>query len=78
MPIPGASAWRRRCLATPLYRHRMWAASRNQLLNGANGHIFDANAIPYGAFFTPDPKTGALNNHISPYTGTGCNPLTEQ
>ncbi|MGA2653974.1 MAG: carboxypeptidase regulatory-like domain-containing protein [Terracidiphilus sp.] len=46
--------------------------SHNQLENGANGHIFDANAIPYGAFFTPDPKTGALNNISPPYTCTGC------
>jgi hypothetical protein len=36
--------------------------SRNQLLNGANGHIQDANPIAYGAFFNVDPKTGVLEN----------------
>jgi len=48
------------------------SASRNQLENGANGHINDANPIAYGAFFTPDPKTGTYNN-TSPITGTGAN-----
>ena len=63
MRIPGASAWRRHCLPIPLPKFRMWAApSRNQLENGANGHINDANPIPYGSFFTPDPITGALGN----------------
>ncbi len=38
------------------------SASRNQLLNGANGHIEDANPVPYGSFFTPDPMTGAYWN----------------
>ncbi|HUX44711.1 MAG TPA: carboxypeptidase regulatory-like domain-containing protein [Terracidiphilus sp.] len=36
--------------------------SRNQLLNGANGHIQDANPIGYGVFFLPDPKTGNYEN----------------
>jgi hypothetical protein len=36
--------------------------SRNQLENGANGHIDDANPIAYGSFFTPDPKTGLYEN----------------
>jgi hypothetical protein len=36
--------------------------SRNQLLNGANGHINDANPIPLGSFFKPDPITGILGN----------------
>lgn len=44
--------------------------SRNQLLNGANGHIEDVNPIAYGAFFTPDPVTGKYEN-ISPTSGTG-------
>jgi len=48
--------------------------SRNQFINGNNGHISDANAVPYGAYFLPDPKTGTLQNP-SPITGTG---LTEQ
>jgi hypothetical protein len=48
------------------------SGSHNQMLNGGNGHIEDANAIAYGAFFTPDPKTGALNN-ISPACPTGNN-----
>jgi hypothetical protein len=38
------------------------SASRNQLENGANGHIYDANAVVQGAFFTPDLKTGLLTN----------------
>jgi hypothetical protein len=44
--------------------------SRNQLENGANGHIQDANPIPYGSFFTPDPKNGLYENvqPISPST----------
>jgi hypothetical protein len=50
------------------------SASHNQLENGANGHINDANPIPYGAFFKPDPKTGVLENP-SPISGTG---LTSQ
>jgi hypothetical protein len=29
--------------------------SRNQFLNGANGHIEDANPIPWGELFLPDP-----------------------
>jgi hypothetical protein len=48
------------------------SGSHNQMENGGNGHIEDANAIAYGAFFTPDPKTGKLNN-IAPITGTGAN-----
>lgn len=41
--------------------------SRNQLLNGGNGHIEDANPIAYGSFFTPDPKNGLYEN-IAPIT----------
>ena len=66
MRTPGASAWRRRCLPTLSSRHRMWAAAATiSMMNGGNGHIDDATQLPYGAFFTPDPKTGELNN-ISP------------
>ncbi|MGB6975727.1 MAG: carboxypeptidase regulatory-like domain-containing protein [Terracidiphilus sp.] len=36
--------------------------SRNQLLNGGNGHIQDANPLAYGVFFQPDPKTGQYEN----------------
>jgi len=36
--------------------------SRNQLLNGANGHIQDVNPVASGAFFTPDPKSGDYEN----------------
>jgi hypothetical protein len=43
--------------------------SRNQLLNGANGHISDANPIPFGAFFKPDPLKNVLENP-SPLTGS--------
>jgi hypothetical protein len=39
--------------------------SRNQLLNGGNGHIQDVNPIAFGAFFTPDPKNGLYQN-LSP------------
>jgi hypothetical protein len=48
--------------------------SRNQLLNGANGHIQDANTIANGAFFTPDPLTGQYTN-VSPITPAGANAL---
>jgi hypothetical protein len=49
--------------------------SRNQLLNGNNGHIEDANPVPYGAFFLPDPDPhsaayGTYGN-ASPISGTG-------
>jgi hypothetical protein len=44
--------------------------SRNQLENGNNGHISDANPVPFGAFFTPDPKTGLYTN-IAPITPAG-------
>jgi hypothetical protein len=37
--------------------------SRNQLENGANGHIEDANPVAYGAFFGVDPKTGVVMNY---------------
>jgi hypothetical protein len=53
--------------------------SRNQLLNGANGHIEDANGIASGALFLADPKTGYYENTapISPqgqnYTGVSTN-----
>jgi hypothetical protein len=46
------------------------SASRNQLENGGNGHIEDANPIAYGAFFTPDPKTGVYEN-LAPIPPTG-------
>ncbi|HVC47021.1 MAG TPA: carboxypeptidase regulatory-like domain-containing protein [Terracidiphilus sp.] len=41
--------------------------SRNQLLNGQNGHIQDANPVGYGVFFLPDPKTGLYEN-LAPCT----------
>jgi len=41
--------------------------SRNQLENGANGHIQDANPIAYGAFFGKDPLTGTVEN-LAPIT----------
>jgi hypothetical protein len=50
------------------------SGSHNQLENGANGHINDANPIPYGAFFKVDPKTGVVENP-APVTGSG---LTSQ
>ncbi len=36
------------------------SASRNQLLNGSNGHLNDANPVALGAFFKPDLRTGLL------------------
>lgn len=48
--------------------------SRNQLLNGANGHIQDANPIAYGAFFTPNPLTGQYNNP-NPITPPGADTI---
>ena len=52
------------------------SGSHNQMENGSNGHIQDANAIAYGAFFQPDPKTGALNNISPAYCGPNCTPPT--
>ena len=56
------------------------SASGNQLINGNNGHIYDANVTPLGAYFTPDPKTGtywATNpiaaNCVSPCSGANTN-----
>ena len=51
------------------------SVSKNQLLNGNNGHIEDVNGVPFGAYFLPDPKTGVLQNP-SPITGSST--LTEQ
>jgi hypothetical protein len=36
------------------------SASRNQLENGNNGHISDANPVAVGAFFAKDPITGTI------------------
>jgi len=44
--------------------------SRNELTNGGNGHIDDANPIAYGSFFLADPLTGTLGNP-SPISGSG-------
>jgi Carboxypeptidase regulatory-like domain/TonB-dependent Receptor Plug Domain len=54
------------------------SASHNQLENGSGGgsHINDANPVPYGAFFLPDPKTGVLENP-APFC-TGCTGSTAQ
>jgi hypothetical protein len=49
------------------------SVSHNQLEYGANGHISDPNAVPYGAYFQKDPKTGILENP-APLSG---NALTE-
>ncbi|MGA2653389.1 MAG: carboxypeptidase regulatory-like domain-containing protein [Terracidiphilus sp.] len=49
--------------------------SRNQVEFGGNGHISDANPVPYGAYFLPDPKTGVLEN---PSPVSGSSSLTEQ
>jgi hypothetical protein len=38
------------------------SASRNQLENGSNGHIQDANPVAYGAFFQPDPQNFLYEN----------------
>jgi hypothetical protein len=43
------------------------SASRNQIENGSNGHIQDANPIGYGVFFQPDPKNFLYEN-MSPLT----------
>jgi len=75
--VPYANTWSFG-VAQALPSHTVFQASyvgsgsHNQMENGGNGHIQDANAIPYGAFFTPDPKTGMLNN-TNPITGTGAN-----
>jgi hypothetical protein len=41
--------------------------SKDELLNGNNGKLDDINNVPIGAFFGPDPKTGAL---VSPSSGS--------
>jgi len=51
------------------------SASRNQLLNGANGHIEDANSVALGSFFQPDPKTGTYWN-TSPLSANCVDPCT--
>jgi hypothetical protein len=54
--------------------------SRNQFLNGGNGHIEDANMIPYGAFFKPNPKDGKYhnNNPYCPPSASSCSALSAQ
>jgi len=47
--------------------------SRNQLLNGNNGHISDQNPIALGSFFTVDPKTSLYEN-IAPITPANITP----
>jgi hypothetical protein len=42
--------------------------SRDQFINGGNGHIFDQNPINYGAYFGADPTDGKFYNP-SPVTG---------
>ena len=77
--VPYASTWSFG-VAQALPAHTVFQASyvgsgsHNQLENGANGHISDANPIAYGAFFTPDPKTGKYNNISPAYCGAGCTP----
>ena len=44
--------------------------SRDQFLNGGNGHIEDLNQVNYGAFFTPDPVTGMYTNPAPYGSGT--------
>jgi len=44
--------------------------SRNQLLNGSNGNVSDANSTPWGAYFSPDPKNGLYENP-NPISPTG-------
>jgi len=77
--VPYANTWSFG-VAQALPSHTVFQASyvgsmsRNQLENGTNGHIEDPNAVPYGAYFGPDPLNGTIENP-SPITGTG---LTEQ
>jgi hypothetical protein len=49
--------------------------SRNQLENGSNGHINDANPVPYGAYFKPDPITG---QYVNPGPENGATGVTAQ
>jgi hypothetical protein len=44
--------------------------SREQWLNGANGHISDVNPLPLGVFYGPDPTDGKYYNN-SPLSGSG-------
>jgi len=49
--------------------------SRNQLLNGiSDGFITDPNLVSYGAYFSPDPKTGMLVNP-APCPEPNCTPV---
>lgn len=65
--VPYANTWSFG-VAQALPGHTVFQASyvgslsRNQLLNGSNGHIEDANPTLLGAYFLPDPITGVLTN----------------
>lgn len=48
--------------------------SRNQLLNGTS-NLYNPNPVPLGAFFGPDPVTGAMNNPGSIPTVNDYRPL---
>ncbi len=54
------------------------SASHQQLLNGSNGHISDANPVPYGATFLPDPNpySSAYGTVVNPDPVVGTGGLT--
>jgi hypothetical protein len=65
--VPYANTWSfgfAQALPTHIVAQASYVASmsRNQMLNGSNGHIEDANPIAYGAFFGIDPQSGTLEN----------------
>ncbi len=50
--------------------------SRNELINGNNGKIYDLNNVQPGALFGPDPFNNGLQISPSSPTCTSSNPLT--
>jgi hypothetical protein len=59
------------------------STSHNQIENGANGHISDPNAVPYGAYFGVDSNiystcTACIGTVVNPAPITGSSALIEQ
>jgi hypothetical protein len=59
------------------------SVSHNQIENGANGHISDPNAVPYGAYFGVDSNiystcTACIGTVVNPSPISGSSALIEQ